>query len=468
MGIKLYSTLSRKKEDFETIEPGKVRMYVCGVTVYNKAHIGHAMFALVFDVLRRYLTYRGYEVRQVINFTDVDDKIINRANQLGMDPFQLAENYINEFRAQIEALNILPATVNPRATREMPQIIRMIEGLIARGYAYPAGGDVYFRVSKDDDYGKLSGRKLEDMLSGTRFEVGEQKESAMDFALWKAAKPGEPYWDSPWGQGRPGWHIECSAMNLSHLGEQIDIHGGGNDLVFPHHENEIAQTESYTGKSFARYWVHNGMLQFGGEKMSKSLGNLVTIESFLQEHDADVLRLLVLNSGYRSPLTYNPTVVAQTENMLDRLKSALRPSLPGAKGLAEAGKQALSAAVEAAKAGFVEAMDDDLNTSGGLAAIFELVRAVNQARADGATSAELAAGQDVVRELGGVMGLRLRMNEGEKTQAAAPFIDLLLEVRAEMRKQKLWAMSDLIRDRLADLGVALEDSKNGTSWRYLE
>jgi cysteinyl-tRNA synthetase len=270
MAVKLYSTLSRKKELFETIEPGKVRMYVCGVTVYNKAHIGHAMFALVFDTLRRYLTYRGYEVRQVINFTDVDDKIINRANQMGMDPFQLAENYINEFRGQIAALNILPATVNPRATLEMPQIIRMIEGLIAKGYAYPAEGDVYFRVTRDDDYGKLSGRKLEDMQAGSRIDIGEIKENPMDFALWKAAKPGEPFWESPWGMGRPGWHIECSAMNLTHLGEQIDIHGGGNDLIFPHHENEIAQTESYTGKPFARYWVHNGMLQFGGEKMSKS------------------------------------------------------------------------------------------------------------------------------------------------------------------------------------------------------
>jgi cysteinyl-tRNA synthetase len=468
MSIKLYSTLSRKKEDFETIEPGKVRMYVCGVTVYNKAHIGHAMFALVFDVLRRYLTYRGYEVRQVINFTDVDDKIINRANQLNMDPFQLAENYINEFRAQIEALNILPATVNPRATREMPQIIKMIEGLIEKGYAYPAAGDVYFRVAKDEDYGKLSGRKLEDMLSGTRFEVGDQKESPMDFALWKSAKPGEPFWDSPWGHGRPGWHIECSAMNLSHLGEQIDIHGGGNDLVFPHHENEIAQTESFTGKSFARYWVHNGMLQFGGEKMSKSLGNLVSIESFLEKHDADVLRLLVLNSGYRSPLTYNEEVVGQTERMLDRLKTALRPSLPGAKGLTDEGKQALAKALETAKAGFVEAMDDDLNTSGGLAAIFDLVRAVNQARADGASETDLAGGQALVRELTGVMGLRLRASEGEKGQAAAPFIDLLIELRAEMRKQKLWAISDQIRDRLAKLGVVLEDSKDGSSWRYQE
>ena len=469
MAIKLYSTLSRKKEAFETIEPGKVRMYVCGVTVYNKAHIGHAMFALVFDVLRRYLTYRGYDVRQVINFTDVDDKIINRANQLGMDAAELAENYIKEFRAQIEALNILPATVNPRATLEMPQIIQMIEGLIEKGYAYPAEGDVYFRVTRDDDYGKLSGRKLEDMQAGSRIDIGEIKENPMDFALWKAAKPGEPFWKSPWGPGRPGWHIECSAMNLSHLGEQIDIHGGGNDLIFPHHENEIAQTESYTGKPFARYWVHNGMLQLGGEKMSKSLGNLVTIEDFLKEHDADVLRMLVLNSGYRNPLTYTEEVVEQTERALDRLKTGLRAALPGAKGLASAGSEVLAKQMEASKAGFIEMMDDDLNTSGGLSHLFELVRAINQARADGATEAELAGAQGVLRELGEVLGLRLlSADPGGKAQAAAPFIDLLIEVRRELRQQKLWALSDLVRDRLTELGVVLEDSKEGTSWRYKE
>ena len=467
MSIKLYSTLSRKKEDFQTIEPGKVRMYVCGVTVYNKAHIGHAMFALVFDILRRYLTYRGYEVRQVINFTDVDDKIINRAKTLGMDPFQLAENYIKEFRGQIEALNILPATVNPRATLEMPQIIRMIEGLIEKGYAYPSEGDVYFRVTKDSDYGKLSGRKLEDMQAGARIDVGELKEHPMDFALWKSAKPGEPFWTSPWGPGRPGWHIECSAMNLSHLGEQIDIHGGGNDLIFPHHENEIAQTESYTGKSFARYWVHNGMLQFGGEKMSKSLGNLVTIEDFLAKHDADVLRMLVLNSGYRSPLTYTDEIVEQTERALERVKTGLRPALPGSTGLASEAVQALSKQVEVAKAAFIEAMDDDMNTSGGMAAVFDLVRVINQARADGATEAQLAAAQAMIRELGGVLGLGL-LAADDKPQAAAPFIELLLEVRKELRKQKLWAMSDMVRDQLAGLGVTLEDSKEGTSWRYRE
>ncbi len=466
MTLKIYNTLTRKKEPFETLEPGKVRMYVCGPTVYNKAHVGHAMSALVFDIIRRYLEYRGYEVKHAMNYTDVDDKIILRASQLGMDPFALAETHIQEYRKNLEDLNVLPATINPRATQEIDQIITIIQGLIEKGYAYAApNGDVYFRVTRDEDYGRLSGRKLDEMQAGARIEVGEQKEHPMDFALWKAAKPGEPAWDSPWGKGRPGWHIECSAMNLHHLGEQIDIHGGGNDLIFPHHENEIAQSESYTGKPFARYWVHNGMLQFGGEKMSKSLGNLVTIDEFLAKHDADVLRLMVLNSGYRAPLTFNDEVIEQTERALERLKSALRPALPGAAGISAEAVQALEEAARAARAGFEEAMDDDFNTAGALSHLFELVRAINTARTEGATDEQLAVGQNVLRELAGVLGLRLRMEE-EKPQEAAPFIDLLVEVRTELRKQKLWALSDLIRDRLAALGVTLEDTREGTLWRY--
>ncbi len=332
MGIKIFNTLSRKKEDFVTLQPGKVAMYVCGPTVYNKAHIGHAMSSLVYDVIRRYLEYRGFEVTHVMNYTDVDDKIIQRANQLGTDPLKLAEIHINEYNRHLVDLNVLPATVNPRASREMDTIINMIKGLVEKGFAYPAAGDVYFRVQKDKSYGKLSGRKTEDMKAGTRIEVGEKKEDPLDFALWKGAKPGEPAWDSPWGKGRPGWHIECSAMNLTHLGTQIDIHGGGNDLIFPHHENEIAQTECFTDKSFARYWVHNGMLQFSGEKMSKSIGNLITIEEFLSSHTGEMLRFLVLNSGYRNPLTYNEEILQQAESGLDRFRSALRPALPGAKG----------------------------------------------------------------------------------------------------------------------------------------
>jgi cysteinyl-tRNA synthetase len=464
--LRVYNTLTRKKEEFQTLEPGLVKMYVCGVTVYSDAHIGHAMFALVFDIVRRYLTYRGYEVRQVINYTDVDDKIINRANALGVDSSELAEKYIRDFRRQIEVLNILPATVNPRATQEMPQIIRMIEGLIEKGFAYPAkNGDVYFRVTKDPGYGKLSGRRIEDMQAGARIEVGEEKEHPMDFAVWKASKPGEPAWDSPWGKGRPGWHIECSAMNLSHLGEQIDIHGGGNDLIFPHHENEIAQTECFTGKPFARYWMHNGMLQLQGEKMSKSLGNLVTIDDFLSRHEADALRMMILNGSYRAPLSYSDDIVDAAERGLDRMRSALKPTPAGAPGASADMRASLDKQTETAQQTFIEAMDDDFNSSGGLAALFELVRTVNTTRDAGATDAELKPAQDTLSTLTGVLGLRLSEKKASGG-GAEKFIALLVEVRAEMRKQKNWAMSDLIRDRLKELGVAIEDGKDGTTWHW--
>lgn len=465
MSLKIFNTLTRKKEPFETLEPGKVKMYVCGPTVYSKAHVGHAMSALVFDMIRRYLIYRGYDVKHVMNFTDVDDKIIQRAAQQGVDPFVLAEGYILEFQQNLRDLNIMPATIQPRATQEIDQIISMVQGLIDRGYAYPVDGDVYFRVQRDEDYGKLSGRKVDDMQAGARIDVDVRKENPMDFALWKAAKPGEPYWDSPWGQGRPGWHIECSAMNLHHLGEQIDIHGGGNDLIFPHHENEIAQTESLTGEQFARYWVHNGMLQLGGEKMSKSLGNLITIEDFLSKHSGDVMRITVLNSAFRNPLTFNDEVIAQSEKALDRFRSALRPALPNAPGASAASLETLQKEMEEAKAGFIEAMDDDFNSAGAMGNLFELVRVINQVRADGATQAEIKPAQDLLQELTGVLGLTLQ-ETAQSVQAADPFISLLVDVRFELRKQKVWAMSDLIRDRLTALGVSLEDSKEGTTWKY--
>lgn len=463
--LKVYNTLTRTTEEFQTLQPGKVLMYVCGPTVYAKAHIGHAMSALVFDILRRYLEFRGYEVKHVMNFTDVDDKIIIRAREKGVDPFALGEMYIHEFEKHLEDFNILPATVNPRATREMDQILKMIQGLVDKGFAYPVDGDVYFRVQKDQSYGKLSGRRVEDMRSGFRIDVDERKNDPMDFALWKSAKPGEPSWDSPWGKGRPGWHIECSAMNLNHLGEQIDIHGGGNDLVFPHHENEIAQSESYTGKQFARYWIHNGMLQLSGEKMSKSIGNLVTIEEFLAHHPADALRMLVLNSGYRNPLAYSEDILNQTEKGIDRLRSALKPALPGAQGAPQASLSALKTQIDATDNGFMEAMDDDFNTAGALGHLFELVRVTNQARADGATDAELAPAQTLVRTLTGVLGLTLEKAQESGTPADG-FIDLLIEVRKDLRTNKMWALSDLVRDRLAELGVVLEDSKEGTSWHW--
>ncbi|MBI3173672.1 MAG: cysteine--tRNA ligase [Chloroflexi bacterium] len=463
--LRIYNTLSRKTEEFVTLEPNKVRLYVCGVTVYNDAHVGHAMSALVFDIIRRYLEYRGYAVRHVMNFTDVDDKIINRANSLGEDPLKLAERYINDYAQNLADLNILPATVNPRVSGTMPLIIQFIQGLIEKGHAYPAAnGDVYFRVTSDDDYGRLSGRKLEDMQAGARIEIGEEKENPLDFALWKAAKPGEIFWESPWGKGRPGWHIECSAMNLAELGEQIDIHGGGNDLVFPHHENEIAQSESYTGKEFARYWVHNGMLQLGGEKMSKSLGNIISIKEFLSKHDADVMRMLVLNGTYRAPLMFNDETLGAAEKNVERLKSGLRPASASAKGLTDGNASGLTALAETAKSNFTEAMDSDFNTAGAVAALFELVKGINTARDNGATNDQLQPAQSMLRELSGVHGLRLQEKQGSGD--ADKFINLLIEVRSEVRKQKLWPLSDLIRDRLKELGVTLEDSKEGTTWRW--
>ncbi len=463
--IRLYNTLTRKKEELQTLEPGIVKMYVCGPTVYNDAHVGHAMSALVFDIVRRYLEYRGFSVRHVMNYTDVDDKIINRANQMGIDPFALSKKYIDDFDQNLTDLNILPATAKPQVSKTMPQIIAFIHGLIQKEAAYPApNGDVYFSITSDDDYGRLSGRKLEDMQAGARIEVEEQKSHPMDFALWKAAKPGEPAWDSPWGKGRPGWHIECSAMNLAELGEQIDIHGGGNDLIFPHHENEIAQSESLTGKPFARYWMHNGMLQLGGEKMSKSLGNIISIKEFLSKRDADVMRMLVLNGSYRAPLIFNDETLDAAEKGLERIKSALRPaSAKGAESTAEAAA-ALPAAIDTVKTAFVSAMDDDFNSAGALGAIFDFVRAVNTARDAGAADAQLQPAQETLRELTGVLGLRLAEKTGSGD--ADRFIDLLLEVRSEVRKQKLWALSDLIRDRLKDLGVIVEDSREGSTWRY--
>ena len=463
--MKVYNTLTRTIEEFQTLEPGKVKMYVCGPTVYAKAHIGHAMSALVFDIIRRYLEYRGYDVRHVMNFTDVDDKIILRANEKGVDPFALGDMYIHEFEAHLKDFNILPATVNPRATQEMDLIIAMIEGLIKKGHAYAKDGDVYFRVTRDADYGKLSGRRIADMQSGYRIEVDERKEHPMDFALWKAAKAGEPAWDSPWGKGRPGWHIECSAMNLNHLGEEIDIHGGGNDLVFPHHENEIAQSETFTGKQFARYWIHNGMLQLSGEKMSKSLGNLVTIEEFLAKHPADALRMLVLNSGYRNPLSYSDDILAQAEKAIERLRSALKPALPGAAGAAKAALDSLIKQAAASESGFIESMDADFNSAGALAQLFDLVRAINQARAEGATDAELKPMQDKLRELTSVLGLTLEKTT-ESDQAVDGFISLIIETRKDLRSHKLWDLADKLRDRLLALGVVLEDSKDGTSWHW--
>ena len=462
MTLQIYNSLTRQKEPFETLVDGEVRLYVCGPTVYDRAHVGHAMSSIVFDIIRRHLEACGYRVRHVMNYTDVDDKVIIRAQELGADALALAERYVREYGQHILDLNILPASAYPRVSQEIEPIQRMVAGLLEGEYAYQVEGDVYFRVKRDEDYGKLSGRRLEDMRAGARLEVDERKEDPADFALWKAAKPGEPAWESPWGKGRPGWHIECSAMSLTHLGEQIDIHGGGNDLIFPHHENEIAQTESFTGKAFARYWVHNGMLQFTGEKMSKSVGNFITIEDFLAEHKADVLRLIVLNGHYRSPLVFNEEVIEQAARALDRLQTGLRPA--SGDGEAPAAAAHLQEAAEASRTGFEQAMDDDFNTPVALSHLFEFVRVINTARDDGVGADELEAAQTVLRALAARLGLRLEADRSGPAEAA-PFIELLLEVRKGLREAKQFELADQIRDQLAELGVHIEDGKQGTTWR---
>jgi cysteinyl-tRNA synthetase len=463
MTIRVYNTLTRQKEPFETIEPGRVRMYVCGPTVYDRAHVGHAMSTVVYDVIRRYLEYRGYDVHHVMNYTDVEDKVILRAKDLGVEPLELAERYLKDYDRHLIDMNVLPPQETPRASEEIDTIIEMVEGLVEKGYAYEREGDVFFRVEKDEDYGKLSGRRKQDMRAGARLDVDQRKEDPADFALWKAAKEGEPSWESPWGLGRPGWHIECSAMNLRYLGEQIDIHGGGVDLIFPHHENELAQTESLTGKPFVRYWIHNGMLQLRGEKMSKSLGNLIAVEEFLDQHEADAFRMLVLNSQYRGPLTFNDEVVGQAESALERMRSAFRPAIPG-EDVDTAVEQELGDLVAETRTRFEAAMDDDFNTAGALGALFDLVRAINQARDAGASETGIGGAQEALADLAGVLGLELK-EERRAPREAEPFIELLIQIREELRSEKQWQLADLIRDRLSDLGIALEDSKDGTYWR---
>jgi len=466
MSLYIYNTLTRQKEEFVPVEEGKVSMYVCGPTVYADAHIGHAMSAIVFDMVYRYLVYRGHAVKYATNFTDVDDKIIRRANETGQDPFELANHYAEKYLHHLADLNVHKADAYPRVSTEMPNIITLIQNLVTKGYAYELEGDVYFRVEQDDDYGKLSRRLLEDARSGTRVEEDQRKEHSGDFALWKGAKPDEPSWESPWGNGRPGWHIECSAMCLSQFGETIDIHGGGNDLIFPHHENEIAQSESATEKPFSTYWMHNGMLQLSGEKMSKSLGNLITIDEFLADHQADALRVLIYTGHYRKPVMFNSKSIAGAERSLARIVGGLRPTT-GSDSTSEAA-DTLRVATENARASFIKAMDDDFNTSSALAVLFELVKAINTARSAGVGGPFFTTAQKTLRELGGVLGLTLNdagKTTGESSVEVAPFIDLLLDVRNGLRTAKQWELADSVRDRLTALGVVLEDGADGTTWR---
>ena len=452
--MKLYNTLSRTTESFSPLDD-IVKMYVCGITPYSYSHVGHAMRAVIFDVIRRYLEFRGYRVKHVENFTDIDDKMILGATEQGVSPEDLAEKHIEIYLKEMDALNVKRAHLYPRATLEIPMILEMVRALVDNGMAYEIDGDVYFRVRKDESYGKLSHRSLDSMRAGARVEVDERKEDLMDFALWKSQKPGEPAWNGPWGSGRPGWHIECSAMCLGYLGDTVDIHGGGQDLVFPHHENEIAQTEAYTnGRPMARFWVHNGLMRLGDDKMSKSLGNLVTIGEALERFSPDALRLFFLSSHYRSPLTYGDDAVAAQERAAERLRNAV--DLPGALG----DGQALE--TDAFRQRFIASMDDDLNTPRAIAVLFDLAHEVNRAREGGA---DVSAAQDTLRKLAAVLGLTLEKRGHEDRPDVGSLVELLIDMRADLRSAKLFDQADRVRDRLAELGYLLEDTAGGTEWK---
>ncbi|MFO8101268.1 MAG: cysteine--tRNA ligase [Dehalococcoidia bacterium] len=450
--MKIYNTLSGRKEEFVP-HGDEVKMYVCGVTPYDSCHIGHAMSYIIFDMVRRYLRFRGYEVKYVQNFTDIDDKIIARANERGISARDMAEEFIREYFEDMDALNIMRADVYPYATDMVPDIIRVVETLIEKGFAYELNGDVYFRVRKADSYGKLSHRNLDDLRAGARIEVDEAKEYALDFAVWKAAKPGEPSWESPWGPGRPGWHIECSVMSQKYLGDTLDIHGGGQDLIFPHHENEIAQSEAFTGViPFVKYWMHNGLLQMDQEKMSKSLGNLITVKELRRQVSADALRLFMLSSHYRSPLSYTDEGLEAMERGADRLTRTAQLEEN------EEGETSIDANPYWQR--FIEAMDDDFNSAQAVAALFDLAREVNRGWEEGA---KIGEAQNALRELAGVLGLKLE--EVRREFSAGPFVDLLVDIRNQLRAERKFELADMIRDRLAELGIALEDSAQGTRWR---
>lgn len=460
--LSIYNTLSRKIDPFETIEPGKVRMYVCGVTVYDHAHIGHGMSSIAFDAIRRYLEYSGYEVTYAQNFTDIDDKIINRAAELGIEEAELTQSLIDTWDEEMGAFNIKQASINPRATQEIPQIIEMISGLIEKGHAYEADGDVYFRVRSFDDYGKLSNRNIEDLLVGARIAAGEHKDDPLDFALWKAAKPGEPTWPSPWSDGRPGWHIECSAMCAHHLGDQIDIHGGGADLIFPHHENEIAQSEAYFDHGFARYWMHNGLLQLAGDKMSKSIGNVVRLKELVERGKAAAFRLQVLGSHYRMPLTWTEEGLEAAQNGLDRLRAAAAPLQ---SSLTDERDATLDVLIESVDERFHSAMGNDFDTPIAIAALYDLARAINRARSSDVVSTSVEDARVKMHELADILGLDLANPESNSRHDAAPFIELLITLRADLRTARQFELADKVRDQLAELGVTIEDTRQGTIWK---
>lgn len=462
--IRVYNTQSRHKDDLVTIEPQKVKMYVCGPTTYNYIHLGNARPLVVFDTIRRYLTYRGYDVTYVQNFTDVDDKIINRAAEEGIEAKDLAERYIDEYFKDAEALGILPAALNPRVSEHIPDIITVIDGLISKGHAYEVEGDVYFRVSSFKDYGKLSGRSLDEMLAGARVEVDERKESPMDFALWKKAKAGEPAWDSPWGQGRPGWHIECSVMSMKYLGSSLDIHGGGADLIFPHHENEIAQSEAYSGQAFVRYWLHNGFITVNKEKMSKSLGNFFIVRDILDKFPAPVVRFYLLATHYRSPLDFDDTKLEEAGRALDRLRNTrtlLEETKKTGQDKAASQEEQMLRTLEECRAEFILAMDDDFNTALAISHLFEMARALNSFLASPGvkSAAVLEEAEKIYGQLIEVLGLDLKVSSagsGIIEEAA----QALIGFRAAARQDKDYSSADMVRDIMSRHGIVLEDGKD--------
>jgi cysteinyl-tRNA synthetase len=462
--MQIYNSRSRKKEEFIPLTPGKVRIYACGPTVYNFFHIGNARPFILFDVLRRYFEYRGYEVTFVQNFTDIDDRMIQQANAEGITVNELAERFIAEYFTDARALGIRPATVHPRATEHIPQIIALIRMLVGNGLAYDVDGDVYFRVRAFPNYGCLCGQNLDDLASGARVDVEERKEDPLDFALWKKQKPGEPAWDSPWGPGRPGWHIECSAMSMTYLGETFDIHGGGKDLLFPHHENEIAQSEGATGKPYVRYWMHNGFINIDNEKMSKSKGNFFTIRDIGKEYDLEAVRMFMLSAQYRSPVNFSRELIAQAASSLERLYGA-RDHLAFLETNAEdrepnAEELAFMAAADEALQKFNAAMDDDLNTADALAALFDLAREAFKLPQTGVGRAAPAYGMAKLAQMTDVLGLLVKQADG-----VAPEVRAMVEQRAEARKNRDWKKSDELRDRIQAAGYILEDTPAGQKVR---
>ena len=456
--MKIFNTLTREKEELVPIKQGEINIYACGPTVYNYIHIGNARPLCVFDVFRRYLEWRGFKVNFVQNFTDIDDKLINKANEEGITVPQVAERYIKEFWTDAEGLNVRKATVHPRATENIDEIIRLIETLIEKGFAYTAGGDVYYRTKKFKEYGKLSHQPLEDLEAGARISTGEIKEDPMDFCLWKGAKPGEPFWESPFGKGRPGWHIECSAMAGKYLGKTIDIHCGGFDLIFPHHENEIAQSEAANGCEFSHYWMHNGFINVDNKKMSKSLGNFFTVRDVAEKYGYEPIRYLMISSQYRGPINYSVDIIEQSKNALERLYNcrdnldfALK-NAPGKDGSAEFCNKWREA--------FITAMDDDLNTADALAAVFGLVRDINTAIANGESKQVLTQCAETFDQLTGVLGLVYN----RKAETLDSEIEELIEKRTGARKNRDFKTADEIRDKLKNMGIILEDTKDGVKW----